>query len=414
MRSSILHRESGSALAYPVPQRQFADIITAVIRTALENNNNEKKRQLIFQAKAAGDILITDNGSVKDHDRTNTELPSSLRELAALKTPVVITRFFIGNAHSIKYVEGVAVADEVHLFNFDTEGGELGDFRNGGTVVWFQFDDDWVRNNYSTKALERMAGQISNTHPGVRITTMQEENYNNDIAWMQKWADEYGSPRLRRALARGYNAKGIYLREKLALDLHGAIDGFILDISKRAGHHTVINPTERALALEEEIQDKLSSNGIDAEVDIVWLAKSLPFDGQVQAEPVSTKPCEAIRIQGLLGAYDAYRVVTVEKERPLAGILATPGITSIWFDDYQTGFFSAAGARYRITEPIFSSVNEMVDYLNSQGAYEDALSGCTTTEDGLLTFGGQGLLPKLENSQFVAQGSDVWFSLKVK
>lgn len=108
-----------------------------------------------------------------------------------------------------------------------------------------------------------------------------------------EWITSYGSNRLQRAVARGYKYDGIYLDERMAVE----VPGFIRSIGKsKVGE--AINPTAEALDLEERIIQGGGSGTVRlVRLRVGWVPdRNLP-DG------------EYVQITGYLGRHAIYRSV---------------------------------------------------------------------------------------------------------
>lgn len=118
---------------------------------------------------------------------------------------------------------------------------------------------------------------------------------------MQSWIDQHGSDRLRLAHERGYQVRGLYVRERAEVEF----PGYTPDLDDRAEWEERVAPTEEALALETQAIDLAKANGLPGErASIVWLTKP-PRD----LESLDFRPCEAVVIRGYLGRYDLVKIV---------------------------------------------------------------------------------------------------------
>lgn len=116
----------------------------------------------------------------------------------------------------------------------------------------------------------------------------------------ERWISEHGSNRLKLAAQRGYRHDGLYRDERLAAEL----PGFIGFIGQRSEAKEVINPSEEALKLETETQQRVSELGLDVLVRLVFVKADveLAMDGKMADG-------EYVEVSNYLGRHKVYRPV---------------------------------------------------------------------------------------------------------
>jgi hypothetical protein len=116
-----------------------------------------------------------------------------------------------------------------------------------------------------------------------------------------RWIADHGSQRLRRAAARGYRHDGIYLDERLHLEL----PGFVGSLGRKAKTRELVNPSERALELEAEVLVVVEELGIAEEQ--VRLVYAQPGDD------VDWMDGEFVQIEGYLGRHTVWQSVSGQR-----------------------------------------------------------------------------------------------------
>lgn len=107
---------------------------------------------------------------------------------------------------------------------------------------------------------------------------------------MGEWTETHGSPRLKRAIERGYRATGIYVEERARQEL----PDFLFDGDRLAVFREALNPSAAALDLETATIARLSDHARAASsVRIVWLTDG-PDDW-----PLEIFPGEAVHVEFL-------------------------------------------------------------------------------------------------------------------
>lgn len=117
---------------------------------------------------------------------------------------------------------------------------------------------------------------------------------------MKEWVHAQGSRRLRAAVDRGYKANTTYAMERSASEM----PGFWVDTAGDAKWGERSDPSEEALVLEGEIQDRMTEQEVHLETKIVWLREPpRALDRELEARDEAFEPQEAIVVSGYLGRY---------------------------------------------------------------------------------------------------------------
>lgn len=100
----------------------------------------------------------------------------------------------------------------------------------------------------------------------------------------QEWIEQYGSPRLRKAVAASYNCQRLYVTERAAVEY----PSFIVDFDDEADWKERRGPSEVALDLAAQYE----------KASVVWLTHPVCWPDE------EWQPREAVVLRGFLGKYD--------------------------------------------------------------------------------------------------------------
>ena len=175
-------------------------------------------------------------------------------------------------------------------------------------VQWYldTYQPAYIRARAAEKAVEqaaqakRAAEEEARRQANERARAAEEAREQKWQAEMAAWIKQNGSDRLRLAYERGYNVRGLYVRERAAKEF----PGFVPDMDGRADWEERVSPTEEALEVETEAIELAKANGLSEDnVRIVWLTKP-PRD----MEDVVEEPEEAVVVRGFLDRYDLIKL----------------------------------------------------------------------------------------------------------
>jgi hypothetical protein len=118
------------------------------------------------------------------------------------------------------------------------------------------------------------------------------------------WIGAHGSRRLRLAQEREYRHDGLYRDERLAAEL----PGFRGDLGRKVEVKEIINPSEEALDLEQQVLETVAELKPAVKVRLVFLKiePEFPFDPDIEGE--------FVEVSNYLGRYKAYRPVREEEQ----------------------------------------------------------------------------------------------------
>lgn len=117
---------------------------------------------------------------------------------------------------------------------------------------------------------------------------------------MKEWVSQHGSPRLRAAIQRNYKANTTYAGERAAIEM----PGFWVDSAGDAEWGERSDPSEEALALEDEVRSDLENEKRDLETRVVWLTEApRALDRRLEEEDDEFEPQEAIIVLRYLSRY---------------------------------------------------------------------------------------------------------------
>jgi len=130
---------------------------------------------------------------------------------------------------------------------------------------------------------------------------------------MKEWIRIHGSNRLRAAVQRGYKANTTYAMERSAKET----PGFWVDTAGDAEWGERSDPSEEALALESEVQGRLTEQTANLEARIVWLTEPpRALDRWLEENDDAFEAQEAIVVTDYLNRYVLVMPVAEELRRP--------------------------------------------------------------------------------------------------
>jgi len=146
------------------------------------------------------------------------------------------------------------------------------------------------------------------------LSAAEAQTVENFESERKTWISQHGSPRLKRAEARGYKVNRTYATERAAIEF----PRFWVDTSAESEIRERTDPSTEALDLEQEVRAWMEVHNLDFEPRIVWLVEpSKDLDEHIDQGSWLFEQQEAILVSGFLDRYILLLPVDEDLHRPL-------------------------------------------------------------------------------------------------